>query len=197
MPRGPKAVSVLENGDEDGWVPDPGWYPEMTPQGETRLTVSVGHERLPEVHRALVLAMDAPLSLLYRQKIDRPAVEQGRTPPQGMPPRDFVGVDLPTGRVVAALEAAGDLVYGDARCEVWIRGARHDQVVIDEDGVLYAYPDDPAFRDALTALDLAEQDVDTMRDRDYVKHWFRAECDAIEHQLLDQLGLTEVPHRRG
>ncbi|MEM6925993.1 MAG: hypothetical protein AAF602_03605 [Myxococcota bacterium] len=196
-PRGPKAVSVLESGEADGWVPEPGWYPEMTPQGETRITVSVGIDRIVEVHRALVEAMEAPLSVLYRQKIDRAAVEQGMTPPQGAPPRDFVGVDLPTGRVVAALESCADLVYGDARCEVWIRGARHDQIVLDEDGVLYAYPDDPAFRDALTGLDLPERDVDTMRDRDYVKHWFRAECDAIERRLSNQLGLTEVPHRRG
>lgn len=197
MPSGPKAVSVLETGEPDGWAPEPGWYPEMTPQGETRITVSVGYERLVDVHRGLVEAMEAPLSVLYRQHLDRPAVEQGKAPPQGMPPRDFVGVDLPTGRVVAAFEAAADLIYGDARCDVWVRGARHDQVVLDEDGVLYAYPDDPAFRDALTALGLPEHDVDTMRDRDYVKHWFRAECDAIERQLLTQLGLTEVPHRRG
>jgi len=196
-PSGPKAVSVHENGEEDGWVPEPGWYPEMTPQGETRITVSVGVDRVVEVHRALVEAMEAPLSVLYRQKIDRPAVEQGRTPPQGLPPRDFVAVSLPHGRVVAALEAAADLVYGDARCEVWVRGARHDQIVLDEDGLIYAYPDDPAFREALAALGLPERDVDTMRDRDYVKHWFRPECDEVERRLQTQLGLAEVPHRRG
>lgn len=195
--RAPKAVSVSEDGADDGWSPAPGWYAELLPDGQTRLTVSVGVDRLPEVHRALVEAMDAPLSVLYRQLIDRPAVERGTTPAQGLPPRDFVAVSLPTGRVIHALEEAGDLVWGDARCQVWVRGARHDQVVLDEDGILFAYPDDPAFRDALTALDLPEGELDTMRDRDYVKHCFRSDCDEVERQLVAQLGLTEVPHRRG
>jgi len=196
MPNGPKAVSVLASGESDGWQPLPGWYPEMTPDGETRLTVSVAVDRIVDVHRALIEAMEAPLSLLYRQRIDRAAVEQGQAPPQGAPPRDFVAVSLPHGRLVAALEDAADLIYGDARCEVWVRGARHDQIVLDEDGVIYAYPDDPAFREALIAMDIEEGDVDTMRDRDYVKHWFRPECDEVEGRLVTQLGLTEVPHRR-
>ncbi|MEN0061870.1 MAG: hypothetical protein AAGA48_06935 [Myxococcota bacterium] len=196
VPSGPKAVSVLESGEDDGWVPKPGWYPEMTPQGETRLTVSVGHQRLPAVHQALVRAMPAPLSVLYRQRIDRSAVEQGKTPPQGQPPRDFVAVSLSTDTVIAALQAAADLVYGDARNEVWVRSAQHDQLVLDEDGVVYVYPDDPVFRDALRAESLPEHDVDTMHDRDYVKHWFRPECDAQETAFLTTLGLTEVPHRR-
>lgn len=194
---GPKAESVREDGTADGWVPEPGWYPEMTPEGETRLTVSVGREQLPEVHRALLQALPQPWSVLYRQLVDRPAVEQGQAPPQGRPPRDFVGVDLDGARVLAAMKRGADLVYGDARCQVWVRSAQQDQVVLDEDGVVFVYPDDPVFRDALQALELPERDVDTMSDRDYVKHWFRPACDEDERALIADLRLTEVAHRKG
>ncbi len=187
----PKAVSVTQTGDADGWTPAPGFYPEITPRGDTRLTASVPVERLAEVHAALVRAVAEPLSFLYRQKIDRASPR-----PQGAPPRDFVALGLPAERALAALAEAGPLVYGDARCEVWIRGALGEQVVLDEDGLLYTYPDDPSFRDALTALGIPEEDVDTISDRDYVKHWFHATNDALEAGLIASLGLAEVPHRR-
>lgn len=187
---GPKAVSVNQDGSEDGWAPSPGWFPEVTPQGDTRLTVSVPAQQLPSVHLALVEALAAPLSVLYRQKIDR---QDPR--PQGSPPRDFVAVDLGARGVLEALREASELIHGDARCELWIRGGMGEQLVLDEDGLLYLYPDDPAFRDVLVQVGVAEADVETILDRDYVKHWFHAACDPVEAALIAGLGLSEVPHR--
>ncbi|MBX2799184.1 MAG: hypothetical protein KTR31_16035 [Myxococcales bacterium] len=188
----PKAVSVTQDGQEDGWQPELGWFPEITPQGDTRLTVSAGSDVLPAVHKALAAALAEPLSVLYRQKVDRQDPK-----PQGHPPKDFVAVGLPCERVTAALTAAGELVYTDARCEVWLRGGLGEQIVLDHDGVIYVYPDDPAFRDALGGCDVPEADVDLISDRDYVKHWFHAHCDAMEEAFLADLGLSQVPHRKG
>ncbi|MEQ1505478.1 MAG: hypothetical protein ABMB14_24815 [Myxococcota bacterium] len=188
---GPKAVSVTKDGDDDGFVVAPGWSSEMTPTGDTRIVVSVPVGQLPAVHAALLSALAPPLSFLYRQKVDRKAPR-----PQGSPPRDHVALGLPLDRVTDALSRCGTLVYTDARCEVWIRGGLGEQVVLDEDGVLYCYPDDPAFRDALGEVGVPPDDVDTIADRDYVKHWFRAEADAEETGLIALLKLTEVAAQR-
>ena len=185
-----KAVSVDAEGNEDGWSPPLGWFAEVTPNGDTRLVVSLPDDRLAQVHGALVRAMAEPLSFLYRQKIDR------RNPrPQGAPPKDHVGLGLGAAQVIEALEVGTLLFYNDARCEVWLRGAMGEQLVLDDDGVLFIYPDDPSFRDALTAAEVPEADVETLKERDYIKHWFHAECDALEDDLIKRLGLSGVPHR--
>jgi hypothetical protein len=183
---GPKARSVNREGEDDGFVVEPGWSAQMTPDGQTRLVVSVPVGDLPRVHEALASALAPPLSLLYRQKIDRRAPR-----PEGSPPRDFVGVDLALDRVLDALRRAALLVYADARCEVWLRGGLGEQLVLDEDGTLYCYPDDPAFRDALAEASVPAEDVATVGDRDYVRHQFHAEADPLEDQLIAGLQLTE------
>ncbi len=97
--------------------------------------------------------------------------------------------------MLGALGEASPLIHGDARCEVWLRGGLGEQLVLDEDGLMYLYPDDPAFRDALAEAGVIEADVETLQDRDYVKHWFHAACDPVEAALIEGLGLSEVPHR--
>lgn len=188
---GPKAESVTAEGTADGFVIQPGWSSEATPAGETRIVVSAPTERVPRVHAALIAALRAPLSFLYRQEVDR-----CNPRPQGSPPKDFVALDLGHQRVIDALTEAAPLVYGDARCEIWIRGAMHEQLVLDHDGILYCYPDDPMFRDALASSEVPAVDVETLAERDYVKHWFRPEADALEKRLIEQLRLTEVAQRR-
>lgn len=184
---GPKATSVTQDGEDDGFVVEAGYRGESDHQGTTRLVVSVPPQDLARVHAALTRALGEPLGLLYRQKVDR------RDPkPNGSPPRDFVALELSLRAVLEALTAAAPLVYHDARCEVWLRGRYGDQVVLDTDGVLYCYPDDPAFRDALDACGVPVRQVPTMADRDYVKHWFHAENDALEDAFVARLGLTEI-----
>jgi hypothetical protein len=187
---GPRAESVTADGADDGFVVLPGWMAEGTPSGETRLLVSVPLADLPRVHAALVGVLSEPLGFLYRRKIDR------RNPgPRDAPPTDFVALALARDRVLEALSAAALLVYCDARGEVWIRGRLGEQVVLDEDGLLYCYPDDPSFRDALAAVGVPAEDVPTLARRDYVKHWFRAEADPAEDALVDSLRLTPVRAR--
>ncbi len=190
---GDKASSCLQTGVLDGWTVAAAFSGEVTPDGSTRLVATVPPERLPQVHAALVAVLGEPLSVLYRQKIDR------RDPkPQGHPGRDFVALELTASRVREAFAGSPTLLYRDARHETWVRGGMQDQVVLDQDGTLYCYPDDPAFRDALEAQGLTEStSLTTLEDRDYVRHWFHAAADAEEDALIEALGLTEVPVRRG
>jgi len=187
-----KAESVTPDGDDDGFTIALAYHGEMTPNGDTRLVASAPPRDLQRLHTCLVAALAPPLNFLYRQKVDRADPK-----PQGSPPRDFVALDLPAERVEAALSDASSLVYHDARCEIWIRGALGEQVILDTDGMIFCYPDDPSFRDALDAAGLPDENFDGMDKRDYVKQWFHAENDDIEQSLIAFLRLQEVPHRRG
>ena len=66
------------------------------------------------------------------------------------------------------------------------------QWLLDELGVLYTYPDDLAFRDALDALGLPLTNDVGIDGRDYVKVQFLAEADAEEAQLIRGLNLRQV-----
>lgn len=187
---GPKATSVTKEGEPDDFVIEAGYRGEADHQGTTRIVASIPTARLAEVHAAMVGGLVEPLGLLYRQKVNRLDPK-----PNGAPPRDFVALELTRARLLAALSEAASLVYHDARCEVWIRGRHGDQVVLDTDGVLYAYPDDPTFRDALDNCGIPVRQVPTLTDRDYVKQWYHAENDERERALITALGLSEVPHR--
>ncbi len=188
---GPRASSVTLQGEEDGFVVRPGWSAEATPDGDTRLVASVPHTEVAAVLEALIGKLVPPVSVLYRRKVDR------KNPgPASAPAEDFVALSLPPGRVLAALQDAPTLVASDARAELWFRGKMQEQVVLDGDGLLYCYPDDPTFRDALEAAGVPPEDVETLAQRDYVKHWFRAEADAEEERLLARLGFTKMPTRR-
>jgi hypothetical protein len=186
----PRAASTDGNSLEDGFTPEPAFFGEMDPRGGTRLVVSVPGDRLRAVHEALLAQLKPPLGVLWRQVIDRK-----KPRPNGSPPIDHVGLDLSFERVLAALRACGPVVYEDARAELWIRGKLGEQLILDQDGLVYAYPDDPVFRDALEALGLTDKDVPTLAKRDFVKHWYHAEHDALEARLVADLGLTIVGKR--
>ena len=141
-------------------------------------------EELPEWHLKLIASMGSPLSLAYMQLTDR---RSGRTHPA---PIRWVGLEKPAEQVMKALEEAGDLVWYDGRHQLWIRGAFGEQLVLDELGVLYCYPDDPSFRDALT--DLPEASTTGMDARDYVKVFFRSEADTQEEAFLRDLGMVRM-----
>ncbi len=189
---GPKTTSVTADGEPDGFEPPVAWYTEMDPTGSTRLVVSVPVERLRELHLKLLSALAGPLKVLYRQTVNR--LEPG---PSGAPPRDFVGLDLHPDRVFVALDTAASLVWHDARHQLWIAGRMNEQVVLDEDGVLYCYPDDPVFRDVLAQSGVPHvHTARTMADADYPKRWFHGANDAAEQGLIAALRLAEVPHRK-
>jgi hypothetical protein len=191
MLTNPKAESVTKDGVSDGWTVQAGFHGERELGGPTRLLVSVPTAHLSRVHHDLVRACKPPLSVLYRQKVDR------RNPgPEGAPPRDFLALELDHDTVVAALNECANLAYHDARCEIWVRGRRNEQVILDSDGLLYCYPDDPTFRDVAMRHGLAEGEVETLIERDYVKHWYHAENDVDERAFIDGLGLTEMAPQR-
>lgn len=184
----PKATVVLKNGEPSEWETPRAYARELESSGNTRVIVSVPCGELKATHGALVAVMDEPLSLLYRQTVNRlnPA-------PEGSPNRDFVSLELTTERVLAAIDKFSPLFHHDARCELWVRGQLGDQVILDADGVLFCYPDDPAFADALDHLGVPSGLEGTILDQDYAKHWFHAENDDLERQFIAQLRLTEVP----
>lgn len=182
-----KASSVTEQGQEDGFEIGLGWERQVGNGGDTRLLVSVPTERLAEVHLALLGALQPPLAFLYRRCVDRQDPK-----PNGTPPQDFLAHELTLGEIVQALRSAGELVWHDARCEVWVRGFMGEQVILDQDGLLYTYPDDFAFREVLAQLEIPEQHVEVMLDRDYVKHHYHASCDALETRLMRELFLVSV-----
>lgn len=182
----PKSESVTKDGQNDGWTPPAGFLVDKS-GGVTRLVVSVPTEFLASFHREMIKVLTPPLSFLYRQRVDRK-----KPRPNGSPPRDFLALDLEPQVVLAALNEVQDLVYHDGRCEVWIRGRRGEQVVLDHDGLLFVYPDDPLFRAICHGYGLSQGDMVTIADRDYVKHWYHAENDALEAGLIEGLGLQET-----
>jgi hypothetical protein len=180
----PKAQSVTQEGEPDGFVPTAFHQPQVLHGGFTRLLVSVPQARLEPVHRALVAALQPPLKVAYQQLTDRRA---GIQLPK---PRALVAVDLPRDRVLAALERYRRLVYHDGRHQLWIRGAAGEQVVLEEVGVIYLYPDDPSFRVLLEAEGVPEGEGETLAERDYIKVTFDAACDTEEDLIQHELGLV-------
>ena len=182
MAMSPKAESVSADGELDGFQPQPGWSAEVIPGGFTRLEVSTTSEELQGVHRALVQQLDPPLRVLYVQLTDRLAGVQLD------PPRRFVALDVAFDRLDSALQEFAALIYHDGRHQLWVQGRGEDKVVLEETGVMYVYPDDPTFREALERCGMSEGKVETMADRDYVRVNFSAAGDAMEGQFRHAIG---------
>lgn len=175
-----KARSVTTTGEPDGFSPPRAFRADVFPDGHTRLVVSVPPGELQATHLALLDVLEGPLGVRYVRLTDR---KTGQLPsPEG---RVAMGVDKPRAR--AALVSRAALIWGDGRHQLWLRGELGETLILDELGLLYCSPDDPAFRDALTALLIPEADVPMMDKRDYVQVSFLAEADAQEESLWDDL----------
>jgi hypothetical protein len=179
----PKAESVTREGQPDGFIPDRFFRPEVLQGGVTRLVVSVPMMDLEPVHQALVAALSPPLKLLYVQMTDR---RRGVQLPK---PIQRVAVEVPRDRVAQALKSYRRLIYHDGRHQLWIRGAQGEQVVLEEVGQMYVYPDDFLFRDTLLAAGIPEGDGEEMAVRDYVRVTFDAHCDKEEAQFIQEFHL--------
>lgn len=187
QPYPPKAQAVTVDGLPDPRAVPRGFRAQVAPDGGTRLVVNVPGEELSAIHLRLLWALSAPVSVRYVRLTDRRG--QGALPK----PQSFVGMDLPLDRIDAALRAHAALVWHDGRHQLWLRGALGEQVVLDELGVLYLYPDDPAFRDALVGV--PEGTAVGLDGRDYVKVTFLAEADVEEDGFIAALSLQEWPPR--
>ena len=92
---------------------------------------------------ALVGVLEAPLKFMYQQLTDR------RTKGQLARPLSAVAVEIPRDRLLAVLHRYRGLVYQDGRHQIWVRGLMGEQIVLEEIGMIYVYPDDPLFREVL------------------------------------------------
>jgi hypothetical protein len=178
-----KATSVTQEGEPDGYVAPLCYKAEVLHGGVSRLVISAPPGALERVHRALVNALKPPFKLLYVQMVDR---ARGVQLPK---PRRLVAVDIPRDRLLAGLHDLRRLVYEDARHQLWIRGAQGEQLVLEETGVLFVYPDDFLFREVLESQGVEEREAETLADRDYLRVNFDAACDAEEADLLDRFHL--------
>ncbi len=176
----PKATSVTIEGLPDDWQAPHSFRAQVAPDGTTRLVVSVPSAQLAPVHLALLAALDGPLSVRYLKLTDR-------STGQLLAPETWVRMDVTPERLFEALIARPELLWHDGRHQLWVRGKFGDQVVLDELGVVYCYPDDPAFRAALA--DLLESKAVGMDGRDYVRVGFLADADDQERSLIVELAL--------
>ena len=183
---GSKSHFLTEQGEPDGWEIQTGFDAQTAQDGSNRLLVSVPTSRLRTVHSALVDLLG------NRVGADRQFVDRRNPGPNNAPPTDYVGLDLARDTVVEVLAETENLIYHDARCELWLRGEMGDQIILDRDGLIYCYPDDPAFRDVLASFDLPEGEIEVLLERDYVRHVYHAENDALEDAFKETLGLVRI-----
>lgn len=176
----PKAQSVTLSGEPDGFLPPRAWRSEVFGDGHTRLVVSVPAEELQSVHLGLLGLVEGPWGVRYVQLTNRLT---GQLPA----PEGRVAMGVAPARALAVLKERPTLVWADGRHQLWVRGALGETVILDEMGVIYLSPDDPMFRDALTAFGIPESNAPTMDSRDYVKVAFHAEADAEETSLWESL----------
>ena len=179
-----KAISVDKAGAPDGFEPGTFYRPEVISGGHTRLAVSLPPERLGPVFRALVATLEPPLKVLYVQLTDR---QSGTQLPK---PKQHVTVEKSREAVLGAIDAFAPLIFEDGRHQLWLRSSLDEQLVLEEIGMVYVYPDDPLMREILEAQGVPRGDGPTMAERDYVRVRFDAANDAAEGALLAGLGLV-------
>ena len=179
----PKAQSVDVQGALDGFTPPMAFSPQILEGGYSRLEVSVPPDRLSIVHKKIAEQITFPCKIRYLKLTDRLA---GQLPS----PESYVAVEISKERLFQVLENLSPLIHHDGRHQFWLVGCRHEQIVLDELGVIYIYPDDFLFRDVLTALGFIEGNHESMAARDYVRVNFLAEADQQEDVLLQSLGFV-------
>ena len=183
----PKAQIVTQSGEADPRSLPRGWRVTTFPDGTTQVAVSVPPSELPGVHAALLGVLGKEIGLMQLRLTDRQLGQLAK-------PERRVAMNLPADRVLVAINARSALVYEDGRHQLWARGALGEQVVLDELGLVYCYPDDPGFRDVMSALVLPETTAPMACDEEhfpYVRVNFLAEADEQERSLWDELHMVK------
>ncbi len=178
-----KAHSVNEDGTPDGYQPPSAFADRVLPGGMTRLEVSSPPELLSVVHKAMIKKLTPPFKVRYLKLTDR---QKG----QLEKPESYVAVDVSKSRMMQALEDYHDLFYEDARHQLWILSAQDEQIVLDELGMVFVYPDDFLFREELAQMGWSTEKHEGMDTRDYVKVHFRRAADLQEELFFQRFGLT-------
>lgn len=187
-----KAVSVTEMGIPDGYVPPLGYQGQILEGGHTRIEVSSGTKELAQIHIRLVESFTFPCKVRYVKLTDR---QEG----QYQKPKSYVAVNVGREIILEALTHLQELIYHDGRHQLWILGLQGEQIVLDELGMVYLYPDDFRFRDVLEDLGITEKSssdnsFQTMSQRDYVMVNFSQQADAQEVTLLQSIGFIPDTH---
>jgi hypothetical protein len=182
-----KSISVTQEGQPDGFEAPLLYKGQVGPDGTTRLVVSAPVDQLPRIHRLLIEALSAPLGVLWVQLVERSTSTR-----QEDSPKRWISLEQEAPKVLDALSACTELLYEDGRGQLWIRGSLGEQLVLDELGLIYLYPDDPSFREVLEAAGVEESDSETMAERDYVRVEFVASADALETTLLADLSMQPM-----
>ena len=182
-----KSISVTEEGQPDGFEAPLLYKGQVGPDGTTRLVVSAPVDELPRIHRRLIEALSAPLGVLWVQLVDRSTSTR-----QEDSPKRWITLEQEAPKVLGALSACAELLYEDGRGQLWIRGALGEQLVLDELGLIYLYPDDSSFREVLAEAGVEESDTETMAERDFVRVEFVASADALETTLLADLSMQPM-----
>jgi hypothetical protein len=178
----PKAESVDAAGARDGFEAPRAFRAEVVGPGFTRLVVSSPPDDLAAIHQALVRRLEPPFRVLYQRLTDRSTGQLQK-------PEHHIAVEVGAQPVLEALAACAPLVYHDGRHQLWIEGRHDAKIVLEETGVIYVYPDDLSFRDALEEHGVQEGDDKNVGDCDYVRVNFLAEADALESELVRRLRL--------
>ncbi len=184
-----KAVSVTEMGIPDGYVPPLGYEGQILDGGHTRIEVSSRTKELAQIHRRLVENFTFPCKVRYVKLTDR---QDG----QYQKPKSYVAVNVGREIIIEALMHLQELIYHDGRHQLWIVGLQGEQIILDELGMIYLYPDDFRFRDVLEELGLTEKSssdksYQTMSQRDYVMVNFSQLADEQEATLLQSIGFIQ------
>lgn len=180
----PKAQSVNQEGVADNFVPPMAFQSQILEGGYTRLAISSPSSKLAILHRALASRISTPCKLRYVRMVDR---HRGQLPK----PESFVAVEISQERLIQVLQQLETLFYHDGRNQLWIQGhLESEQLILDELGMLYIYPDDFLYRDALEALGWVEAKHESMASRDYVQVNFLPAADAQEQALIQSLGMV-------
>jgi hypothetical protein len=178
-----KAESVTKQGEADGYVPPSAYCARVLRGGYTRLDISTPMDKLAIIHRELVKTIQFPCKIRYVRMTDRQSGQLEK-------PESYVAVEISKDRMLQALQSFEELFYNDGRNQLWIQGASEEQIVLDELGMLYVYPDDFVFRDTLTMLGWPEMKHESMAQRDYVKVNFSVVADEQERSLITSFGLV-------
>lgn len=178
-----KSHSVHQDGTPDGYIPPIAFADRVLPGGMTRLEVSAPPNLLSVVHKALLEKISYPCKVRYLKMTDR---QNGQLPK----PESYVAVEISKEQLRQATEDFQDLFYEDGRHQLWILGKDNEQIVLDELGMVYVYPDDFLFREVLLQMGWSTEKHEGIDTRDYVMVHFRSVADEQERQLFQRFGLT-------
>ena len=177
-----KALSVTMEGEPNGFKPSATYRSQVLHGGLTRLEISSPGDKLHIIHQALVDVIEFPCKIRYLRMTDR---NTGQLPK----PISYAGVDISKERLFVALKDFHQLIYQDARHQFWILGANQEQIVMDELGMIYVYPDDFLFTDVLLKMGWTTLRHQAMSEEDYVQVYFTSAADKQEQALLENFRL--------